>query len=89
MTKHTPGPWESGLDFENAVTAPSLDDSPIATTHNFTGYDDGQQEANARLIAAAPQLLEELRLAIQSLEHLNHGPHKGTERAKALMEALA
>jgi len=42
---------------------------------------------NKATAKAAPQLLEELEKAIQSLEHLNGGPHKGTERAKAVIEA--
>lgn len=56
MTQHTPGPWSVGYD------GPSL---PIIDSHEgFIAFvkqpDDDATEANARLIAAAPDLLEAL-----------------------------
>ena len=60
MSKHTHGPWvfdEQG----NISKGDSPDSMPLATT--FFGYlDFGQypRDANARLIAAAPELLEAL-----------------------------
>ena len=65
--KHTPGPWLT--DRRNAHTG------QIATIHHClnndwieiwtdkwaeTGLGEGEQEANARLIAAAPELLDAL-----------------------------
>lgn len=73
--KHTPGPWvvEHGLSSDPAKYTPGID----AVGENFTvilygiknegeargirGRTDEEQEANARLIAAAPELLEALR----------------------------
>lgn len=70
-TKHTPGPWtvEHGLSSDQAKYTPGID----ANGETFTvilygikregdacgirGRTDDEQEANARLIAAAPELL--------------------------------
>lgn len=64
--KHTPGPWET--DRNNVHTG------QIATIHHCLNndwvevwspnwpMDEAEQEANARLIAAAPELLEALIL---------------------------
>jgi hypothetical protein len=57
MTKqHTPGPW-------------SLEAVKDYLRHEDTGIDTGHPEAlaNARLIAAAPELMEELRNLAQGL----------------------
>lgn len=66
--KHTPGPWEQDQSDEYAIMAEC--GSAIATVltgADFPCLDDGEQlaiipecEANARLIAAAPTLLEAL-----------------------------
>lgn len=63
MSKHTPGPWRDNGD-------PTMDD-PSEEYHEIVGgrgcYPDGFaltgyiSTANARLIAAAPELLEALR----------------------------
>lgn len=51
MTKHSPGPWEC---------RPSNEYGWTYEITNKEGNDDTQAEANARLIAAAPDLLEAL-----------------------------
>ncbi|WP_244828471.1 hypothetical protein [Caballeronia sp. TF1N1] len=54
-TKHTPGPWN-----------PSVETGFVYSVHHcliaevYSGDGHGQQSANARLIAAAPELLEVL-----------------------------
>ena len=67
--KHTPGPWET--DRNNVHTG------QIATIHHCLNndwvevwspnwpMDEAEQEANARLIAAAPELLEALMEAVE------------------------
>lgn len=67
MSKHTPGPWET--DRNNVHTG------QIATIHHCLNNDwvevwspnwpadEAEQEANARLIAAAPEMLEALQVA--------------------------
>ena len=58
-TRHTPAPWEVCDDDLN-VFAPETDTS-ITNVGHFTAPDSLEGEANARLIAAAPDLLEALR----------------------------
>ena len=70
-TKHTPGPWtiaESMYGVGNLLVAGVVKDhQPIANC----GYDDtGESQANARLIASAPELLEALTFALDMLDHL-------------------
>lgn len=56
-TQHTPGPWyqrEQGSEIEIKSGIYT-----ICMVHNYSGLHE-TNEANARLIAAAPELLEEL-----------------------------
>ena len=73
MSKHTPGPWvvsrDSGLNIY--ITQPS--ELPgrrpgyYAEVRRFTP-DTEQVEANARLIAAAPEMLEALEMVRAALD---------------------
>ena len=74
MSKHTPGPWL--IEAQNSHTG------AIATVHNttdvwveiwsenwiVTGMGPEEQSANARLIAAAPDLLEALKEIIAAAD---------------------
>ena len=78
MSKHTPGPW--------LIEAQNCHSGDIATVHNTdekwvtiyaphwmeTGMDEKEQSANARLIAAAPDLLEALK-KISAIENKMYG----------------
>lgn len=57
-TKHTPGPWEAVI-YDGAFDQPLIksDHVVICRVH---GMEDRQHEANAKLIAAAPELLDQL-----------------------------
>lgn len=74
--KHTPGPWNFQPCDEYAYSFEVLceKDYYIATTHDGV-RGDSNAGANARLIAAAPDLLEALRLAVRqnSLDMLMTG----------------
>jgi hypothetical protein len=66
MSKHTPGPWR--------VTA-KINTNIIRQARQDDGFDDyiastwgGPHEANARLIAAAPDLLAALIAALEDIE---------------------
>ncbi len=64
---YTPGPWIAAyVGVEKAVLIGTADRSTaFARMEAFDGTPDADtQEANARLIAAAPELLEALQLAI-------------------------
>lgn len=68
--KHTPGPWKMVLTFhDNAPNVRGIFGPRIAG-HGFNGplIAHIKDEANARLIAAAPELLEALKACLQSLE---------------------
>lgn len=72
---HTPGPWKTGLVEEDANVVYSESDRAIAYCD---GDDDSEtDDANARLIAAAPELLEALkraeRLIKEALPKFNWG----------------
>ena len=65
--QHTPGPWEY-------VTGPSLKGryhsvhaaDEYMVCECWDGDDEGQQEADARLIAATPELLEALEDVLEA-----------------------
>ena len=67
MSKHTPGPWVAGKVPQNPYPDPPGDKWSIqaasawwiADVYPFAGgcQDDSETQANARLIAAAPDLL--------------------------------
>lgn len=69
MTKHTPGPWHvvghgrplvcGGKLSRNAIEV-RADNGDICELHEH--WDEKIELANARLIAAAPEMLEALRL---------------------------
>ena len=61
--KHTPGPWQCAVDTPGirpttrGVIAPRCENMLLATVYNPAGRIK-EREANARLIAAAPELLD-------------------------------
>jgi hypothetical protein len=60
MSKHTPGPWSYAADSLKDGRYSIYHNGPIAYCGDTTAR-DGDGEANARLIAAAPEMLAELR----------------------------
>ena len=77
MSDHTPGPWDiiPPLDKNSMamVHAPALEQAePWTIAYVLTDNNPNQREideANARLIAAAPELLAACQAAVQYLEH--------------------
>lgn len=75
-TKHTPGPWvvtkaKHGVDMNHhivALVAPDRDDRALVV-HTPHGS-DAQADANVRLIAAAPELLEALEAVVAEWDAL-------------------
>lgn len=90
MSKHTPGPWEIGL--RNGANSNTIyarngetehDDSTVCSVFRMFMYCDMSEQkdpigiANARLIAAAPNILDELvaaRETIQQIQNSMPGP---------------
>ena len=67
--KHTPGPWVvcRGVVHQIPVASVAMDGLKLNVAH-VTGIRNGEGLANARLIAAAPDLLEALQQATSALE---------------------
>lgn len=61
--KHTPRPWTTGRG--NEIWAKR---GPVAMTVARAEDDGSEEEANARLIAAAPDLLEQLQTVLARLD---------------------
>jgi hypothetical protein len=70
--QHMPGPWRfvECLEIEGQGNAYEVEIQDFTIAHVFSGPD---MEANARLIALAPELLEHLRLATSG-DPEEHGP---------------
>ena len=68
--KHTPGPWyaESGHKQQNGQVYWQITDGNDAIMQNQFCWCQGSHEANARLIAAAPDLLEALEAALNEAD---------------------
>lgn len=72
MSKHTPGPWVLGTDrrYPSEPCVDAVIDGVvwhIALCHPGAGPDDSAADANARLIASAPDLYNGLREALPAL----------------------
>ena len=103
MSKHTPGPWESGGQL--IVTAerhphpnPKAQHRPkvVGEVHWDWGGDRGglepriewpEAEANQRLMIAAPELLEACKKVLASIEH-NIADDALPETRECLREAI-
>ena len=86
MSKHTPGPWKA--DEGMIVVAGHC----VATYHSRDACGE-ETEANARLIAAAPDLLAVVRMVVRSRDdadaagdHYAELPTHVTDAARAAIE---
>lgn len=71
-TQHTPGPWTiRPYNFDAVRDAQGIFSAGcrIPICHSIMGNDLGQADANARLIAAAPELLAALQRALDAIEY--------------------
>lgn len=100
MSKHTPGPWQDDAEFPEHLIVPEYGriwingyDSEGAPIH--IGYVDGprtvERIANARLIAAAPDLLEALKDMLSGWRYLRavYGDLSGVGWDRAENAAIA
>jgi len=87
MTTHTPGKWTIGAHQKIISTGWSIRISDESAIAYVLGERNPELQANARLIAAAPDLLEALKRLIDAP---NHGTHEAMRRAnEAAREAIA
>jgi len=79
MNAHTPGPWE--VDHRINIIEPGKGACVVANVnrHRYANY-----EANARLIATAPELLAALKEAVLQIEYL-HEKFKQTGSGEAVL----
>lgn len=78
--KHTPGPWHTGTTESTKYTIYSQLGFCIANSFNGV-FVDAACEANAALMAAAPELLEYLQYAVWA--------HPELEKNEKLMAVIA
>jgi hypothetical protein len=71
MSKHTPGDWVIDQTPERALSIFDSDSCGILIAEIAGDADHPEVEANARLIAAAPELLEALRAVVKSHDDVN------------------
>lgn len=60
-SKHTPGPWSVSKDGDDYNITYNDDGNWLATVYDDDDPFEGRPEADARLIASAPELLEALK----------------------------
>jgi len=93
MSKHTPGPWRiGGLNrqiMEDRKGRGQLlgFDCVLATMPPWDRDDDAELEANARLIASAPELLQTLKLVSEHLQNNQQGHVLRDEIEKLIAKA--
>jgi hypothetical protein len=81
-TQHTPGPWKVHTEGKKTGILTSDNVDHVATVHNLY-----RQEANARLIAAAPELLE--ALAVFLAQYASHSTDPDREARPEIKLARA
>ena len=92
MTEPTPGPWraENGWPVVHATGTLNIADCHKARQFRMSNcIPKNEQEANARLIAAAPDLLEALQRAVTELRTAQSFYEQSGDAALAGMAAVA
>lgn len=70
--KHTPGPWDDASNYPELASVRIFAGSHYIATVGNSDDLKAQTEANARLIAAAPELLDALKQAHAQLARMSH-----------------
>lgn len=91
MNKHTPGPWTILGDFKGAVSIQHAEDSMsvICKLNNRCGqpFHAMNEDANAALIAAAPDLLNMIECLLESGELNGVGAEEYEQIEKLIRKA--
>lgn len=88
MSTHTPGPWEArGVIIYRSTPDADTGATPLLCVVTGDGTSVAEDEANARLVAAAPDLLEAAKACLPSFD-LMWPPEDATGRRGQLREAL-
>ena len=83
--KHTPGPWAWHVDRPTDVISSEPCECSVATIDIGCG-NRAEQQANARLIAAAPELLE---AGVRLTEEAKAGKGVSAEALNQMLDAIA
>jgi hypothetical protein len=87
MAGHTPGPWRASKSPKDGWFIVDRDDH---LAHNLLyGLPDAELEANARLMAAAPELLALCREALAAVEALDEEYPSDDRLAARIAAAIA
>ncbi len=84
---HTPGPWHIGHARAHGECFITSATGKLTIANSVWGADNAEAEANARLIAAAPELLEALKGCLASWANENALTYETVEEANAAIEA--
>ena len=95
MSKHTPGPWKAEIAEYPSIYAPDLHNAWIAFTARVRSPEERQ--ANAHLLAAAPDMAEALQAAMdlidaigdEACDRLGYTPLHDDPRHQQIENAIA
>jgi len=89
---HTPAPWKARQvpdDAKNEKYSHWVDAQNAAPVADVRDYGEETSEANARLIAAAPELLEALKNLTEDIENTLDYKQDGTPEHELILAARA
>jgi hypothetical protein len=84
---HTPGPWELNTQDTGLNDSGTILGAGVVIVPDIYGRSKAECDANARLIAAAPELLEELKTLSQLVAA--HIPDEAENWNRAALAAIA
>jgi hypothetical protein len=90
MTKHTPGPWKVGAWTNHGLMIYAKQRLLIGFTQGYPEFtpertvSEAEAEANARLIARAPELLEALKLIRDTFNRDEEQGYRSRDRQFAI-----
>lgn len=94
MSQHTPGEWtgQGHQRASHAFESLDIESESGRTIASLPDYPNAEDDANARLIAAAPALLEACKLAKSAIESASFDRYAGaalTPAYNAVLQAIA
>ncbi len=82
MSKHTQGPWTIREPFQGSYSV----EPSVAWLGSSSSHTRGENLANANLIAAAPDMLEALELALSNMDETGGSlAHEHYEQVEAVI----
>ena len=85
MSKHTPGPWRNEHDFASICK----DNQTLARLYYGEGRSEFESEANAKLMAAAPEMLEALEAIVEHAKSMQDAWDTDGNQPNTKMHGLA